>query len=55
MWHFRQLYTLSLFYQPTNTRDTREWGTGYGRVAEGLPVPVPVHTRPATRPGLPDP
>jgi len=32
-----------------NTRDTRKWGKGFGRVAEGLPGPVPVYTLPATR------
>jgi hypothetical protein len=31
-----------------HTRDTHEWGTGCGRVAEGLPGPIPVHTLPTT-------
>ena len=39
----------------TNTRDTREEGKGFRRVAEGLPGPVPVCTLPATRAGLPYP
>ena len=30
-----------LVSKPANTRDTRDWGKGFGRVAECLPLPVP--------------
>ena len=40
---------------PFNTRRTLDWGTGFGRVAECLPGPVPVKPLPATRAGRRDP
>jgi hypothetical protein len=48
-------YLRSISPGSVNTRDTREWGRGIGRVAEGLPIPIPAHTLPATRAGLPHP